>query len=223
VKETLRHATALMALVTLPATVGLILIGPEVIALLFQYGEFDTHSTDMTAFALTFHALGLFAIAATRVFQQVFYAYKDMRTPTYAALVVLLSNVALCLILAIPLQHGGIALAGSLAAGINGLMLLFYLRRKIGSLGGAVMLRQFAKVTIASALMAGGLMGFGELWAAPGVDERLLLFVWVLANVALATGLYVALCRAMKISELAELWNSFRRKASQAPKLTKAP
>ena len=223
VKETLRHATAMMALVTLPATVGLILIGPEVIALLFEFGEFDSDSTDMTAFALTFHALGLFAIAATRVFQQVFYAYKDMRTPTYAALVVLLSIVALCLILAIPLQHGGIALAGSLAAGINGLMLLFYLRRKIGSLGGAAMLRQFAKVALASALMAGGLMGFGEIWAAPGTDARLLLFVWVLANVALATGLYVALCRVMKIGELAELWNSFRRKSPQAPTPPEAP
>ena len=97
VKETLRNATGLMAFVTLPATAGLILIGPEVIALLFQYGEFDAQSTEMTAYALTFHALGLFAIAATRVFQQVFYAYKDMKTPTVAAFIVLVANIVLCL------------------------------------------------------------------------------------------------------------------------------
>ena len=54
-----------MAFVTLPATAGLVLIGPEVIAVLFQYGEFDQTSTDKTAYALLFHAMGLFVIAAT--------------------------------------------------------------------------------------------------------------------------------------------------------------
>lgn len=212
VKQTLRYATGLMALVTLPAMVGLILIGPEVIALLFQYGEFDATSTELTAHALTFHAVGLFAIAASRVFQQVFYAYKDMKAPTLAACVVLVSNVVLCLWLSGPLGHGGIALAGSVAAGINGLILLVVLRRKIGSLGGWGMLRQFFKVSVASAVMAAAVLGFELLWSAPSVQDRMLLALWVLSVVVLAAGSYMLACRVLRIGELQELLRTLRRK-----------
>jgi putative peptidoglycan lipid II flippase len=217
VKSTLRHATGLMAFVTLPATAGLILIGPEVIALLFQYGEFDATSTEMTSFALTFHAVGLFAIAATRVFQQVFYAYKDMKTPTLAAFVVLIANVILCLLLSVPLSHGGIALAGSIAAAINGLLLLFYLRRKIGSLGGRTMVIQFIKVTLATLLMTAAVLGFEFLWAAPGVEERVLLGIWILSTVVFASVVYVLASKILRINELSELIGALRHRGKHAP------
>jgi putative peptidoglycan lipid II flippase len=187
-----------------------------VIALLFQYGEFDATSTEMTSFALTFHAVGLFAIAATRVFQQVFYAYKDMKTPTIAAGVVLIANIILCVVLSIPLSHGGIALAGSIAAAINGLLLVFYLRRKIGALGGRTMVMQFLKVTLATLLMTAAVLGFEALWAAPGVEERVFLGGWIMAVVMFASFVYVLASKLLRISELAELVGALRRRGTQA-------
>ncbi len=212
VKETLRNATGLMAFVTLPATAGLILIGPEVIALLFQYGEFDAQSTEMTAYALTFHALGLFAIAATRVFQQVFYAYKDMKTPTIAAFIVLVANIVLCLLLSIPLSHGGIALAGSIAAAINGAILVVYLRRKIGAIGGGVMVAQVARVSLATAFMTGCVFGFEAVWAAPGIEQRLLLGMWVVSVVLVATATYIGASRILRVDELNQLIRAIKRR-----------
>jgi putative peptidoglycan lipid II flippase len=211
-----------MAFVTLPATAGLILIGPEVIALLFQYGEFDQQSTDMTSYALIFHAVGLFAIATTRVFQQVFYAYKYMKTPTIIAAIVMGVNIVLCIVLSGPLKHGGIALAGSIAAIVNGLLLVWFLRRRIGALGGSLMSKRMARITVASLIMTAAVWGLKELWPAPTPETRLLLGLWIAAACATAVVTYLGSCRLLKVDELAGAWKAIARKLGRG-KTTDTP
>ncbi len=114
--RTLSMAGRLLALVTLPATVGLILLGEPIVRLLFEFGHFSFHSTQLVVTALTFHALGLYPIALSRNLTQAFYAQKDLKTPTIIAFGVMLAHLGLCYALSPSLDHGGIALAGSLAA-----------------------------------------------------------------------------------------------------------
>jgi putative peptidoglycan lipid II flippase len=61
---------------------------------------------------------------------------KDTRTPVIAAFIAFLLNVGFSLALMGPLLHGGLALATTLSAFSNMLMLLYFLRKKIGCLGG---------------------------------------------------------------------------------------
>lgn len=216
-KDTLAYATGLMAFVTLPATAGLILVGPEVIRLLFQFGEFDDQSTQMTAFALNFHAMGLFFIAATRVYQQAFYAKKDLMTPTLIAVVVTVTNIALCLWLSEPLGHGGIALAGSIAALVNGVLLIWVLRKRLGGLGLRAMTARVLRISLATGFMVGAVMGFRELWAPEGLG-RLALAGWVLAVVVVAAAVFIAVCRVLGVDELADLWSAIRRRLGRRKK-----
>ena len=216
VKDTLTYATGLMAFVTLPATAGLVLIGPEVIALLFQYGEFDQRSTDMTSYALLFHAMGLFMIAGTRVYQQAFFAYKDMKTPALIGVVVTVVNIVLCIVLSGPLSHGGIALAGSIAAAVNAVMLFWILRGRIGALRGGTIARRVGRITLATGVMVGALIGLEALWTAPGADARGMLALWILTAVASATAVYIIVCRVLGVDELDELWKSLRRKLKRS-------
>ncbi len=209
-KDTLRYATGLMGYVTLPATAGLILIGPELVRLLFQFGEFGEESVRMTVVALNFYAAGLFVIAAARIYQQAFYAYKDLKTPTAVAFVTMVANIALCLVLSEPLSHGGIALAGSLSAGIGAVLLFWLLRRRLGPLGGLQMTSRLLRVALATALMASAVVGLRHVWEAPA--GRLTLLVWICAAVALASVVFVLACRAMGVDELAGLWKSVAQK-----------
>jgi len=216
VKDTLRYATGLMGYVTLPATAGLILVGPEVVRLLFQFGEFDDRSVNMTVTALNFYAAGLLVIALGRVYQQVFYAYKDLKTPTYVAFATMVANIVLCIVLSEPLAHGGIALAGSLSAGLGAFLLLWLLRRKMGALGGPEMTSRLLRMGIATALMTGAVLGFEQLWAAP--PGRLMLLVWLGVVVTLAAAVFVIACRVMGVDELAGLWRSVARKLGRSKK-----
>ena len=212
VKDTLAYATGLMAFVTLPATVGLILAGPPIIRLLFQFGEFDAKSTAMTAYALNFHALGLFAIAAMRVYQTVFYAYKDQLTPLLLAAVAMVVNIVGCLVLSGPLSHGGIALAGSIAAAVNAVLLVVMLRRRLGSLSGHGVLARLGRMAAATAVMTAALLGLERLWPHEAIASRAVLGGWVAAALAVAGATYVLSARALGVDELDMLWRALARK-----------
>jgi len=212
VKDTLAYATGLMAFVTLPATVGLILAGPPIIRLLFQFGEFDAQSTAMTAFALNFHALGLFAIATMRVYQTVFYAYKDQVTPLVLAAISMVVNIVGCLVLSGPLAQGGIALAGSVAAAVNALLLVVMLRRRLGSLSGHGVLGRLARLALATGFMTAALLALRHLWPPDAIASRAVLGGWVAAALAVAGLTYVLSARALGVDELDLLWRALARK-----------
>lgn len=210
VKDTLRYATGLMAYVTLPATAGLILIGPEVVRLLFGSGAFGAESVAMTVAALNFYAMGLFGIATSRIYQQAFYAYKDLKTPTYIAATTMVVNIVLCFTLSEWLGHAGIALAGSLSAAVGAILLFVLLRRRIGPLGGGEMLSRIARLAIATVVMAAAVWWLQRTWPAP--QGRLLLLLWTGLVTTLAGVLFVLLCRLLRVDELTILWSSLARK-----------
>ena len=66
-KTTLNFATRIILFITLPATVGLVLLRKEIIEVLFQHGGFDAASTALTAWALPFFAVGLSAFAMVKI------------------------------------------------------------------------------------------------------------------------------------------------------------
>ncbi len=212
VRDTTGYATRLIAFVTLPATAGLLLIGPEVIRLLFQSGAFDAASTAQTAYALQFHAMGLWFVGQARIFQQVYFAYKDLKTPTLVGAVVAVVNIVLCYALSVPLGHGGVALAGSIAALVNTAIFLYLLERKLGGLGLADLALRICKIGVATLAMAGAVWGFSEAWPSSEVESRLVLVVWVAAAVGIAIVVYFALAQALRVNELGGLLGSLRKR-----------
>jgi putative peptidoglycan lipid II flippase len=124
-KTTLNFATRIILFITLPATVGLVLLRKEIIEVLFQHGGFDAASTALTAWALPFFAVGLSAFAMVKIIVPAFYALQDTRTPVKIAFVAMLLNIALNFVLIRPLRNGGPALATSLSAFFNSISLTF--------------------------------------------------------------------------------------------------
>ena len=155
---------------------------------------------------------------------QVFFAYKDLKTPTLVAAVVMVVHVGLCYGLAVPLgmNHAGIALAGSVAALLNTVIFVPVLRRRIGALGGRSLTSFALKASAATALMGGSLWGYEQIWSAAGVQTHLGIGLWVSGAVIGGGGIYVVACHLFGINELGELLRSMRRRRS-APSKSQEP
>jgi len=130
------NALRLILFLTLPASVGLMLLGEPLVTFLFQRGAFDAASTNITASALIFYSIGLFALGGIEILSRGFYALGDTRTPVAFAVLSMILNVIFCLILvvAIPLEVRGLALAMSLASTVEFFLLFRALSRRMGGL-----------------------------------------------------------------------------------------
>lgn len=104
---------------TIPAAIGLIMLPTDIIRLVYERGAFTVQATNMTAHALTAFASGLPAYVLIKVFQPAFFAREDMRTPFYLSLVMVVINVMLSLSLFPTYGHVAIALATSISAWVN--------------------------------------------------------------------------------------------------------
>ena len=152
-----RFSMTLLALITLPATAGLLILRRPIVSLLFQQGEFDSHSTDITAYAVLFHSIGIYFIAMSRSLNQAFYAMKNTRTPMWIALASMVVNVVGCYTLSGPLKHGGIALSNSLSAILSTILAFVLLYRKGVEVQFLKHLQIVLRFGIAALVMAGAL------------------------------------------------------------------
>lgn len=147
-RATLNATLRAILLLTIPASVGLIILRVPLIRLLLERGAFDAHSTAVVAQALAFYAAGLVAHSVVEIVSRSFYALHDTWTPVWVGLSAMGLNVILSLLLVRPLAHGGLALANTLATTIEMGTLVYLIQRQLGGLGGSRLAR--------TALQAGG-------------------------------------------------------------------
>lgn len=219
-KETFSHALRLILLILIPATIGLIILADPIIRLLLQRGVFNiTRSLPMTVGALTFYALGLCSYGMIKGVVPVFYAMKDTKTPVKVAAVAMTSNIVLNLILMQILELRGLALATALSATLNVSLLLFILRRRIGTFDELKILRSALKTTLATGIMGGvcwlslstclHFWGTGVLWA-----RVLNLFIPLILSI----GVFFGFARLLRHSELDEIVGILVRRFKRMPK-----
>ncbi|MBL8295575.1 MAG: murein biosynthesis integral membrane protein MurJ, partial [Bryobacterales bacterium] len=66
-RRTLSRSLAVVFLLTLPSSAGLMILGSDMIAAVYQGGKFDAYDTRQTALALSCYAIGLAGYAAAKV------------------------------------------------------------------------------------------------------------------------------------------------------------
>jgi len=153
-KESLSYGVRLTLFITIPAMVGLMFCATPIFSLLFMGGAFDYAKAANCGVALLYYSIGLTFVALVRVLVPAFYAMKDTRTPVITAFIAFLLNLLFSLLLMGPMKHGGLALASSLSALGNMLLLLWFLRKKIGPFGGRAISIAGVKGIVASIPMA---------------------------------------------------------------------
>jgi putative peptidoglycan lipid II flippase len=206
--ETLNFALRQVAFITLPATVGLLVLRTEVVSVLFERGAFDRASTMATAEALAAYCVGLVAVAGVLVVAPGFFALRDTRTPVMAAAVAMVVHLVGCLALIPFFDHAGVALASSVASYVNVALLLVLLRRRAGPLGGRRLAKNGIRLAAASLLMGWVVWGLRTRWFPPlgsGVLARGAALTGIVAVGVLTYLAAAALLRAPELVELRQL------------------
>jgi putative peptidoglycan lipid II flippase len=157
-KSTISFSLRLMLFVTIPAMVALMALNLPIISVLFQRGAFDAHAAILTAQALFCYALGLWAFSIIRVIVAVFYSLQDAKWPMRAAIITFIVNFAASVALMFPLKHSGLALANSLAAIVNVIILVIVLKKKIGPFLDRNFYFSTLKIITSSIVMWGAIM-----------------------------------------------------------------
>lgn len=157
-KESYISTLTIAFCLTIPATVGLVILAEPIIRLIFQYGRFDIFATMMTAQALVYYAIGLAAYAAVKVTVPVFYNINNTRFPVVGSFLAVLINVAVILLVIDHLQHRALALSISCAMIANFVFLFSVLYKKLAGFPIRYLALGLAKIVLSSLVMAGWLL-----------------------------------------------------------------
>lgn len=209
--EGVRRALRLVILVCVPAAVVLLVLREELVTLFFQRGAFDATAAKMTAVALLFFSFGLVGQAGEFILARGFFSLQDTRTPVKISAIAVVVNLALSLALVGPLQHGGLALANSIAALTNMVLLTVYLNRHVAGLWIPEMWRFTALVLLASGLMGGTIQAMNHWVALPALTGTLKLAVQ--ASLAILPGMvvYMITLSIFRLEETSRIWDMIRR------------
>lgn len=196
--ESVSFSLRLISFFIIPASIGLIVLREPIISVLFQRGEFTWVDTQQTAYALLWYTVGLWAFSGLKVITQAFFSMKDTKTPVYVAIVAVIVNLVGGLLLMGPMLQGGLALATSIAAAINVLILYVLLSHRLGEYPNGRILSSLIKHMLAAVVMGGVLMytrTLGHWSQGLTLANLVVLSVSVLGGaVVYAVGAYVLRC-----------------------------
>ena len=216
----MRHSLAStlrgVLLLSLPATLGLILLRYPVIALLYQRGQFDVNSTDMVAWALLWYTVGLVGHSVVEILSRAFYALHDTRTPVIVGTIAMSLNIVFSFAFSALfaslgwMPHGGLALAMSFATALEMCALFFLMRRRLKGLDSLKIGRGLLQAALATIVMSGIILG----WLQWGSNYS----VWIIAPVGIVAGgiAYVLMLFILRVPELGELVKVIQRRLKTA-------
>ena len=163
---TLNRAIELGLVLTFPAALALAVAGQPIMLVLFGRGAFGAESALLSAQSLAAYALGLPAFVLLKVLVPAFFAHGDTATPVRVGMVAIALNLALNLLLMVPLQHVGPAAATSLSALFNVAALAVLLGRQGRLALDPRLRRRLPRMALAALAMALALVA-GQSWLAP--------------------------------------------------------
>lgn len=204
-RETFSYAMKLVFFITVPSMVGLIILREPIVALLFKRGAFDAKTTHLTAYALLYYSMGLWAFSAVRIIVSTFYALQDTKTPVITAAISVCANIILGILLMGPMGHGGLALSTSLASMLNLGLLLKALKTKVGALGLKSITMSVCKTTVCSGIMGVFVWAAATIIIPPEGGTLFGLFFGLMGSIVIGFVLYGSfsfLCKSRELEKV---------------------
>ena len=211
-KGTFIYAVNFVFYITIPAMVGLIVLRIPIVALLFKRGAFSAQATELTAYALLYYAIGLWAFSAVRIVVSTFYALQDTKTPVKMAIIAIIANIVLGRILMVPMGHAGLALALSLSMILNLTLLVGALSARLGNMGWQGIWVSLCKTVISSVFM-GAAIRFAAAYLIPlDYTSVLGLFSGLSATILIGLLLFGVFSFLVRSQELNTILSIFKKR-----------
>jgi len=213
-REAYGEGLRLIFAITIPATVGLVLLAEPILWTLFAWGRFDATDVTRTApilivFALTVPIYSL-SIYCTRCFHSI----KDMRSPVRMAWWAFVANTALSLALMVPFGTLGLALANLGSSALQAALLFALLRRADAAFVGARLVKALQKIVLAGLAM--GLVVWlvlqGSHYFAETEPEKVRAIWAVAVGIPVGVAVYFGLLWLLRFEDRRLVLELFKRK-----------
>jgi putative peptidoglycan lipid II flippase len=214
-RSELSRGMRLAFLMTIPSTIGLMMLAEPIMSLLYQHGKTTAFQAGEAAGALRFYAIGLSGYAALKVLVNAFYALDRRKTPMFVSFSAVALNLLLNWFFTLQLGwgHRGLALSTACIATSNFLLLYFLMRQQLTFLETRTMLTLLGKLAVAGGALAGVCwLGSHYLladWATQAFWPKL---VYLFATIGVAGMAFVVVAAALKIPELRDIISAFQRR-----------
>ncbi len=153
-RATVRQALSIVTFLTIPATVGIVVLAGPIVRLLYERGRFSPHDTASTASALWIYSLGLVAYTSIKVLAPAFYALGTPRVPLLASALAVTTNLLINLLTFQRFGYRAVALGASLGAIASTLVLVVALQRRLGGVIDREVASRLGRILVAAVLMA---------------------------------------------------------------------
>lgn len=218
-RSELSRAMRLAFLLTVPSTVGLMMLAEPIISVLYQHGKFNAYEATQAAGALRFYAIGLAGYAALKVLVNAFYALDRRKTPMLVSFLAVALNLLFNWIFTFRLGwgHRGLAFSTGCVATINFLVLYALMHRHLGGLESRRMLIMLGKVAVAVLALIAVCAASSHWLLADWATQAFWSKTISLLGTVVAGALVFAGCgAALHVEEIDALVAAFRRRLRRA-------
>ena len=193
------------------------LISEPIVSVLYQRGAFDADAAEATALATAIYGVGLPAFVLQKVFQPLYFARGDTKTPFRFALVAMIVNAAIAVGLSPVIGFS----AAAWAAVIAGWAMLLLLWRGAGAMGDAATFDDRLRRRALRIVYACVTMGIVLLATEAALGASLYTDGWRYAALCLLIGAgigsYFTAAQLFGAASLAEIRGAMRRRRPQPP------
>jgi putative peptidoglycan lipid II flippase len=201
-KDVFQKSLRFVLFLSVPATIGLMVLARPIVSLLFQHGDkFGPAETERTAWVTLCYSAGLWCYCANQIQVRAFYAKKDTMTPVKVSASMVTLNLGLTLALVFPLQERGISIANSVTGFASFLALNTLLRKRHGDIDLKPIYRGFLKNVIAGVLMGAATWGVYRLMGGGLGDTIARKLALVFVPIAAGVVVYLLLARLLGMDE----------------------
>jgi putative peptidoglycan lipid II flippase len=215
----LARAMRLALLLTIPSTIGLVMLAEPIISVLYQHGKFNAYQAAQAAGALRFYAIGLAGYAALKVLVNAFYALDRRKTPMLVSFLAVALNLLFNWIFTFRLGwgHRGLAFSTGCIATVNFLLLYALMHRHLKGLESRRMLLMLGKASVAAAALVAVCAASTHWLLADWETQAFLSKLALLLGTVVAGGAVFAGCGVLlHIEEIKELQGAIVRRVRRA-------
>jgi putative peptidoglycan lipid II flippase len=197
----------------IPVSIIIMLLRAQIVRVILGRGEFDWTATIHTADALALFSLSLFAQSLIPLFARAFYALSNTKTPFVIGIIAEMASIIAAFVFKDKLGVSGLALAVSVGAIINMILLAFYLREKVKNINLESIFYSFIRIAIAGMAMAIIIQTI-KYPLAKIFDQQY--FFGILAQGAIAgfvgLAVYLIICYLLRVPEFIHFQHSFKKR-----------
>ncbi|MEK6645202.1 MAG: murein biosynthesis integral membrane protein MurJ [Candidatus Firestonebacteria bacterium] len=213
IKETVSFALRMVFFITLPATIGLIVLSLPINTLLFRYGRFTAESAIATANASIYYSIGLFAFAGLKVIVPSFYALQDSKTPVKVGIAAVIINIVLSVFLMDSLGYCGLALSTSISGILNFSILFIMLRNKLNGLDEKRIFKSFVRTFFAAIFMGVSCYFFADyIKSILNINIYMYRILYVFISILFGILAFCGLSFLLKVEEIHSFYQFLKKK-----------